>query len=287
MKKITALILISAMSIVMSACGLQKSEKPAESTEKTQTSVSEAASKNSSQKSDTPKKEASEASEPKAAATEHKHKYTAKKTDATCSQKGYTVFTCSCGNSYTDDYVTGKHEYVNNRCKYCQRADVDGIYNNLKAWVLKNGTVNGDYVSYSKTSDTYGGYATEYFSLFYWNDTEKLEFCLHSPLDETYSHNFYIYIPKAYSGNYDYISSYYYRDSGVSKYESKGYIEAAVFNDNYPLKSTSYYGTTERQNSFLEESRIGICDALKCLGQFLQKEKTGYTLSDLGFVNFK
>lgn len=224
--------------------------------------------------------------ESEAAPPSHKHKYSALKTPATCKERGYTTYTCTCGASYVGDYVNGSHEYVNNKCKYCGKVNTDGIYTDLKNWVLKNGTVNGDYISYSRSSDNYGGYSFENFSLTYWNDTEKLEFCLHSPLDETYSHNFFIYIPKAYTGNYDYISSYYYRSNGVSKYESKGFIEAAVFTKNYPLKSTSYSGAADRQNSFLEESRVGICDALSCLSQFLKKEGIGYTLKELGFTNF-
>lgn len=224
--------------------------------------------------------------ESKTEASKHTHKYSAVKTPATCKERGYTTYTCSCGDSYTDDYVTGTHEYVNNKCKYCGKANTNGIYAHLKDWVLKNGKVNGDYVSYSRTSDTYGGYGNADFSLTYWNDTEKLEFCLHSPSNDTYSHNFFIYIPKVYNGSYDYISSYYYRSNGVSKYESKGLIEASVFTKNYPLKSTSYSGAADRQNSFLEESREGICDALDCLGQFLKKENIGYTLEDLGFTKF-
>ncbi len=224
--------------------------------------------------------------ENEAAPSTHKHSYSAVKTPATCKERGYTTYTCTCGNSYVGDYVNGSHEYVNNKCKFCGKANTDGIYTCLKNWVLKNGTANGDYISYSRSSDAYGGYSFENFSLTYWNDTEKLEFCLHSPLNDTYSHNFFIYIPKSYTGNYDYISSYYYRDNGVSKYESKGIIDAAVFTKNYPLKSTSYYGSADRQNSFLEESREGICDTLSCLNQFLKKEGIGYTLKDLGFTQF-
>lgn len=35
----------------------------------------------------------------------HDHQYAAVVTDPTCTEKGYTTYTCSCGESYIDDYV--------------------------------------------------------------------------------------------------------------------------------------------------------------------------------------
>ena len=35
----------------------------------------------------------------------HEHSYTPVVTDPTCTEKGYTTYTCKCGNSYTDDEV--------------------------------------------------------------------------------------------------------------------------------------------------------------------------------------
>ena len=36
----------------------------------------------------------------------HQHSYTTAVTEPTCTEKGYTTYTCSCGDSYTDDYVS-------------------------------------------------------------------------------------------------------------------------------------------------------------------------------------
>lgn len=36
----------------------------------------------------------------------------------------------------------------------------------------------------------------------------------------------------------------------------------------------------------MEMSRVGICDTLNCLKQFLVKENLGYTLSNIGFEKF-
>lgn len=49
-----------------------------------------------------------------AAGTEsvHEHDYVTVEADPTCTEQGYTTYTCACGDSYMDDYVeaTG-HEF--------------------------------------------------------------------------------------------------------------------------------------------------------------------------------
>ncbi|MBQ9937525.1 MAG: hypothetical protein IJO86_04255 [Oscillospiraceae bacterium] len=222
----------------------------------------------------------------KAESKSHIHNYTPVKTNATCKNQGYTTYICSCGHTYNDEFINGTHQFENNKCIYCGKANIEELFNFLKKWVADNGTVYGDYVYYSKDAENYGGYSGESFSLYYWPDNNKVEFCLHSVLDEECSINFYIYIPEKYSGNYEYISSYYYRDTGKSIYESKGHIDAKSFTKKQPLNSKEYIGSPTKQNDFMEMSRKGICDALDCLKQFLQVEKMGYTLLDLGFENY-
>ena len=165
-------------------------------------------------------------------------------------------------------------------------ADVRELYSYLKDFVVKYGHLNGDYCYYSKPSDTYGGFPEENFSLYYWGDTDTLEFCLHSVLNDTFSINFYLYIPKNYTGSYEYVSSYYYRDTGEPLYEAGGTIKASEFTKNYPLNCTKYIGAADFQNDFMEMSRQGICDLLDCLSQFLAVENLVYTFEDLGFTKY-
>jgi len=160
------------------------------------------------------------------------------------------------------------------------------LFGYLKDFVVQNGTLNGDYCYYSKSADNYGGYADEQFSLYYWGDSDKIEFCLHSVLDETFSINFYLYVPKKHSGNYEYISSYYYRDNGEPLYEARGVIKGAEFTKSYPLNCDSYYGSADVQNDFMEMSRQGICDAIECLKNFVAVENLEYSFYDFGFVKF-
>ena len=161
------------------------------------------------------------------------------------------------------------------------------IFGYLKDFVIENGTINGDYCYYSKSADHYGGYASERFSLYYWADTNKIEFCLHSVLDETFSINFYLYVPEEHSGKYEYISSYYYRDTGEPLYEARGTITAEEFTENYPLNCTKYFGSTEYQNTFMEMSRQGVCDLIACLEKFIEVEGIQYSFEDFGFLRFQ
>lgn len=162
----------------------------------------------------------------------------------------------------------------------------DDIFGYFKNFVIKNGTLNGDYCYYSKSADNYGGDATERFSLYYWGDTDTVEFCLHRVIDDTFSINFYLSVPKSNTGKYDYISSYYYRDNGEPLYEAKGMITASEFTENYPLNCTEYLGEADKQNEFMEMSRQGMCKLISCLEKFTQVEKIEYSFSDFGFTDF-
>ena len=165
-------------------------------------------------------------------------------------------------------------------------ADVKNLYSYLKNFVIENGIINGDYCYYSKSANNYGGYASESFSLYYWGDTDTVEFSLHSVLDDTFSICFYLRIPKSYSGKYEYISSYYFRDTGEPLFEAKGTITASEFTQNYPLNCSKYTGSADQQNDFMEMSRQGICDLLSCLKEFTKVEKLDYSFADFGFKKY-
>lgn len=56
----------------------------------------------------------------------HRHDYSAKTTAPTCTEDGYTVYTCECGDSYTADHV-GKldHSFSSGHCTVCGEKDPD------------------------------------------------------------------------------------------------------------------------------------------------------------------
>ena len=113
-----------------------------------------------------------------------------------------------------------------------------------------------------------------------------VEFCLHCPLSETYSHNFYLRMRGGYNKKYEYLSSKYYRDTGESLRSATGYIDPAVFSDSYPISCDKYEGSFDGQNEFMEESRVGICDLIRCLKEFVKVENMECDFSDFEFENF-
>jgi uncharacterized repeat protein (TIGR02543 family) len=62
------------------------------------------------------------------ATREPSHDYEANVTAPTCTEKGYTTYTCVCGDTYVDDEVaaTGEHNYVDGTCDICGEAEEAG-----------------------------------------------------------------------------------------------------------------------------------------------------------------
>ncbi len=57
----------------------------------------------------------------------HTHDYNAVVTAPTCTEKGYTTYTCSCGDSYKDSYTDALgHDYKNGKCSRCDAEESGG-----------------------------------------------------------------------------------------------------------------------------------------------------------------
>ncbi len=100
MKRILLMLLALTVLLGLTACGDPAPTEP--STESTAESTNSATE--STAPSDLP----------------HEHSYTTAVTDPTCTEKGYTTYTCACNDSYVDDYVDALgHDYVKNTCTRC------------------------------------------------------------------------------------------------------------------------------------------------------------------------
>lgn len=159
------------------------------------------------------------------------------------------------------------------------------LYDYLKDFVLKNGTVSGTYCAYHRPSSLYGGYENENFNVTYWSDYEKVELCLHCPLSDTFSISFYIIMRGKQESTYEYTVSKYYRDTGESLRLISGYIDPNVFSDSYPLKYDVYQGSNDGVDAFLEESRVGIVDLIHLIKNFVETD-LDCDFSVFGFKNF-
>ena len=79
-------------------------------------------------------------------ATAHTHNYASKVVQPTCTVQGYTMHTCSCGNSYKDSYVNALgHSYSGGACTRCGVKDPNYTQTSGVSYVLSDGvlTVSG------------------------------------------------------------------------------------------------------------------------------------------------
>ncbi len=106
MKKWIALLLAMSMVFSLAACGAE--EKPPVTTggSTTQATEQKPTETDSAQPSGTdatePPATQPPVTEPPATEPPHTHSYSEKVTAPTCTEKGYTTFTCSCGDTYKD-----------------------------------------------------------------------------------------------------------------------------------------------------------------------------------------
>ena len=81
----------------------------------------------------------------------HTHSYTSTVTAPTCTEKGYTTYTCSiCGDSYKDSYTKALgHDYKDGKCTRCgaevtfNDVSPNAYYSDAVQWAIKNNITNG------------------------------------------------------------------------------------------------------------------------------------------------
>ena len=65
-------------------------------------------------------------------ACKHEHEYTTSVKEPTCTEQGYTTYTCSCGDNYIDNYVDEiEHDYNNGNCLNCSASIFAGDYQEI------------------------------------------------------------------------------------------------------------------------------------------------------------
>ena len=96
--------------------------------------------------------------------TAHTHSYTAAVTAPTCTEQGYTTYTCSCGDSYKSDYKDALgHDYQNGTCTRCGAKDPGATpphTHDYKSVVTKPTCTQAGYTTY--TCSCGSSYKTDY-----------------------------------------------------------------------------------------------------------------------------
>lgn len=95
----------------------------------------------------------------------HSHSYSKKAMMATCTETGFTTYTCSCGDTYRDNYSNSSHDFYKFKYTNCGTIDKSHSYEYLIEWIKENGSTYGSKteVNYVSGSDTYSlQYSAQY-----------------------------------------------------------------------------------------------------------------------------
>lgn len=195
------------------------------------------------------------------------HSYTVTVTPATCTSQGYTAHTCTCGDSYRDNYTTASHQYQNYICTSCGSVDKAHAYEHLINWTIANGTANGIY------SEVQYWYSDQCFAIYYNADEQ------HLAVELSFTSNDQVFYSSVF------LNDYYY----TTRFDNNriaGFLNAATFTSNTPLTYTSYTGDQSVKQDIAELAIVAICDMLDWLDWYLVENNVGINIADLGFAAY-
>ena len=207
-----------------------------------------------------------------ASATIGSHTYTAKVIAPTCTAKGYTTYTCFCGDSYEGDQTAAlPHTFENYKCTVCAAVDKSNATKYLEYWLKENGEYDSSVPCYNYT-DLY----------------ESNVLCY--TLGFTVSGNtIFVERENIEQGIYGYTALVFSNGAYITQFGNaciEGTISKAAFDGNSPISHSSYIGNEEALSLMSDLAKASIADTLDWLAWFLAAHNVGITLADLGFVSY-
>lgn len=241
-----------------------ETQTPAETSKPTETSKPVETSK------PTESSQPTETSKPSTPA--HTHSYSKKVTAPTCIKQGYTTYTCSCGDSYISDHTNlSSHSYSKYVCTMCGTVDKTHAYEYLKEWVKTNGTPNGDgtidYIFEGKNNPSKNmgvRYSADLDAVNIWH------------FDATSERNVFFGI---------YLDDYYYGFTFAAD-KIYGYVNASTYTQNTALSYTDSKCSVLEPTQYLSTAQSSLNLVLVYFRAFLEDDKLGITLADLGFKSY-
>lgn len=211
--------------------------------------------------------------------TEHKHSYSKKVTPATCKQKGFTLYTCSCGKSYKDNYTEPSHDYKDSVCTRCNAFDNTQAINTLAECVMKNGKKSGDSLYYLPFAPENQNIT---FRIYYDAESDEMYTILHtySKDDNELATTFELdFIPE--SNKFRYESNY------IDTFKITGTVDGSTFKKDDPLEYDFYEGDEKHKNTAAKLASSGTSVTLGFLKMTSDLFKLGLTLKDFGFTAYE
>lgn len=204
----------------------------------------------------------------------HTHSYSKKITAATCTEKGYTTYTCSCGDTYVSDYTNlGSHSYSKYVCSNCGVVDKAHAYEYLIEWVKNKGTKKDGQIDYifEDNNNSYDRYILTY------SVTENCLLVQHGYEETLYGYHLFTAI---FLDNFSYGFSF-------GSDTIFGSINPETYTVNSALSYTSSECTVLSPEKCLSGAKSAINLLLAYLNEFLINENLSITISDLGFKSFE
>ena len=209
----------------------------------------------------------------------HTHSYTSSVVEPTCSEKGYTKYVCSCGDSYSENFVDEVAHKGSTKCQWC---GID-YFNELKSLVIEYGTYASGYYAYTGKSASYITTVTPSI-LYNVSENSIILYALQNSVNWQVSIS--IPSPSTDTSIADGEYAFAYTDD---KATGVGILNARTFSD--ATKSLSFSkssGITSSNSSSIASicadfSKILLNNALIPL---LEKGTDNITVAHFGFVNF-
>lgn len=205
----------------------------------------------------------------------HTHSYSQKVTTAAnCAEQGYTTYTCSCGDTYKDNYTTLPHSYTKYKCTKCGTVDKAHTYEYLVEWVKQNGEVSGEYISvttwvFDSSSST--------FSISYSASGNYLSASI------TFDEEFILIDLSSADNKFDYYCSY--NNNEIKAY---GKIDGNTYTDTRsPISCDRYYGVREMRPKFMTWAKNALWLTVGCLNSYIETHIPEISINDLGFKSYK
>ena len=180
----------------------------------------------------------------------HKHSYKKTVVAPSCTDQGYTVYKCACGKEYKDDYTNAVHSYKEYVCSKCGAVDKKSAYEYLLLWLQQNGEVDGEYLRYSESQESY------IYSMQYQASEQVLYLSLLYTANEEGGYVPWIALdfPQNFEGDY----YWHYYDAYKITTAASGEIDAKNFTINTPISCEKYDGPEISRNDVLNMAVSGI-----------------------------
>lgn len=214
----------------------------------------------------------------------HTHNYSKKVTAATCTEKGYTTYTCSCGYSYKDNCTEPSHTYSKYKCTKCGQLDKAHTYEILVDWILENGENTGDCCVVEREDSAaiiYQKASNEVILQWSYFDMVIEE--------EGKVQIFYVIIPQKLTGKYYFAGDY--GENFQREFEFNGYLNPKTFTKDSPMtfdKLIIY--TNDSREVTMKALKVMYVEILENIDAMLSGEyegliDSGLSIEDLGFTS--